>query len=124
LKGLAENGREALEKLGSQPFSLVLLDIMMPELDGFEVLDALAGVEGARPAIVFVTAYDEYAVKAFEVHALDYLLKPIDPERFRDAFERKGRLSPLVAKLPAFVVTHPQPGLQGAATMAARTGTG
>jgi two-component system LytT family response regulator len=70
---------------GGKP-DLVFLDVQMPELDGFGVLERL-GSE-AMPAVVFVTAYDKFALRAFEVHALDYLLKPFDGERFRTALER------------------------------------
>ncbi len=63
---------------------LLLLDVQMPKLDGFEVLELLE----SRPAVVFVTAYDEYAVRAFEVHAVDYLLKPFPPERLAAALGR------------------------------------
>jgi two-component system LytT family response regulator len=73
----------------------VLLDVQMPKLDGFEVLELLAaGGDGRRrPAVVFVTAYDQYAVRAFEVHAVDYLLKPVSGERLRAAIDRaRGRL--------------------------------
>jgi two-component system LytT family response regulator len=65
---------------------LVFLDVQMPGLDGFEVLEALSGLE--QPLIVFVTAFDEFAVRAFEVAALDYVLKPVDRDRFRGALER------------------------------------
>lgn len=80
------NGTEAVEAIETQSPDLVFLDVQMPELDGFGVLDAV-GVE-KMPAVVFVTAYDRYALKAFEVHALDYLLKPIDDERFARAIQR------------------------------------
>src|SRR5262249_2425149 len=65
---------------------LVFLDIQLPELDGFQVVDALR--DTPLPAIVFVTAYDEYAIRAFEVDAIDYLLKPVTPERFAAAVAR------------------------------------
>ena len=65
---------------------LVFLDVQMPDVDGFGVVQAL-GVD-QMPAVIFVTAYDEYALKAFEVNALDYLLKPFDAERFKSAFQR------------------------------------
>jgi two-component system LytT family response regulator len=79
-------GREAVEQtLALQP-RLLFLDVQMPDLDGFGVLRELAGK--AAPATVFVTAFDQYAVRAFEVHAVDYLLKPFDTTRFRDAFTR------------------------------------
>ena len=73
------NGREALEAIRSHSPDLIFLDVQMPELGGFEVLESL-GRE--IPRVIFVTAYDQYAVRAFEVHALDYLLKPFDQERF------------------------------------------
>jgi two-component system, LytTR family, response regulator len=83
------DGREAVEVIGDVRPDLVLLDVQMPELDGFEVLEALRSVEPPiRPAVVFVTAYDEYAIRAFEVRALDYLLKPFDRPRFEEAMER------------------------------------
>ena len=77
------SGQEAVERILAGGIDLVFLDIQMPDLDGFEVIDAI-GVEH-MPAVVFVTAYDEFALKAFEKHALDYLLKPFDEERFTDA---------------------------------------
>jgi two-component system LytT family response regulator len=83
------NGREAVEAIETQSPDLVFLDVQMPELDGFGVLDAV-GVE-RMPAVIFVTAYDRYALKAFEVHALDYLLKPFDDERFARAIQRVRR---------------------------------
>jgi two-component system LytT family response regulator len=68
---------------------LVFLDIRMPDMDGFDVIDALsAHADFTMPRIVFTTAYDQYALRAFEVHAADYLLKPFTPERLRTALER------------------------------------
>jgi two-component system LytT family response regulator len=84
--GECTNGREAVEKIRKLSPDLVFLDIRMPELDGFEVVKEI-GIE-LMPAVVFVTAYDRYALKAFEVHAMDYILKPIDADRFRDSFVR------------------------------------
>jgi two-component system LytT family response regulator len=80
------NGREAVEAIKSLTPDVLFLDIQMPELGGFEVLESLEA--GATPYIIFVTAYDQYAVRAFEVHALDYLLKPFDRERFDAAWQR------------------------------------
>ena len=80
------NGRDAVALLEEQKPDLVFLDVQMPELDGFGVIEAI-GVE-RLPTVIFVTAYDKYALRAFEVHALDYLLKPFDPERFTTALQR------------------------------------
>ena len=87
-------GREAVDAILGQRPDLVFLDVQMPDLNGFEVLEAVA--TEWLPAVIFVTAYDEYAIKAFDVHAIDYLLKPIEPERFRKALARatkRGLLS-------------------------------
>ncbi len=84
--GECSDGEEAVVAIVSEQPDLVFLDIQMPELDGFEVISALEGE--SLPAIVFVTAYDEYAIKAFEVDAIDYLLKPVQPERFEQALSR------------------------------------
>jgi len=84
--GEAANGDEALASIRQLRPDLVFLDIHMPSKDGLEVLDALD--EDERPRIIFCTAYDQYAVRAFEVHALDYLLKPFDDERFLRALAR------------------------------------
>jgi two-component system, LytTR family, response regulator len=80
------NGRDAIRAIETSPPDLLFLDIQMPELDGFDVLQAI-GV-GAVPAVIFVTAYDRFALRAFEAHALDYLLKPFDDERFEAALQR------------------------------------
>lgn len=80
------NGREAVKAINALSPDLIFLDIQMPELDGFDVL-AGVGPEQIH-AIIFVTAFDQYALKAFEVHALDYLLKPFDDERFAFALRR------------------------------------
>ena len=86
LVGEAESGIEAVERIETSSPDLVLLDIQMPSLDGFGVIDAVGA--DAMPDVVFVTAYDEHAVRAFEVHALDYLLKPVAPDRLRAAIDR------------------------------------
>jgi two-component system, LytTR family, response regulator len=80
------DGAAAVEAIGALRPDLVFLDVQMPELDGFEVVEALP--EARLPAIVFVTAFDEYAVRAFEVNAVDYLLKPLREERFETALAR------------------------------------
>ncbi|HEX5724930.1 MAG TPA: LytTR family DNA-binding domain-containing protein [Longimicrobiaceae bacterium] len=82
---VCSNGVEAVEAIRATRPDLVFLDVQMPEMDGFGVLEALGP---DIPGVIFVTAYDQYALRAFEVHALDYLLKPFDVERFRRAFER------------------------------------
>jgi two-component system LytT family response regulator len=84
--GECSNGKQAVAAIERTLPDLVYLDVQMPEMDGFAVLDAIAGER--MPAIIFVTAYDRYAVQAFEVHALDYLLKSFDRERFQDALQR------------------------------------
>jgi two-component system, LytTR family, response regulator len=84
--GEAANGREAVALIRREKPDLAFLDVQMPELDGFGALAELK--ESERPAVVFVTAYDKFALKAFEVHAVDYLLKPFDKERFGTALRR------------------------------------
>lgn len=81
--GEARTGREAVALIHEAHPELVFLDVHMPELDGFGALAALDG--RAMPVVIFVTAYDDYALKAFEVHAIDYLLKPFSDERFAEA---------------------------------------
>jgi two-component system LytT family response regulator len=81
-----ESGQEAIEELRKSKYDLVFLDVQMPGCDGFDVLELL-GCE-LPPAVIFVTAYDEYALRAFEAGALDYLLKPFDDGRFRRALDR------------------------------------
>jgi len=84
--GDCENGREAVDAIRSLAPDLVFLDVQMPGLDGFDVLRAVGAA--AMPSVIFVTAFDEHALRAFDVHALDYLLKPIDDDRFYQAVER------------------------------------
>jgi len=79
-------GREAVDRIHEEAPDIVFLDVQMPDLDGFQVIESV-GLD-RMPTIVFVTAYDEYAVRAFEVHAVDYLLKPYDQARFRTALAR------------------------------------
>ena len=78
------NGFEAVKAVAEAKPDLLLLDIQMPRLDGFEVLELV----GRDVGVIFVTAYDKYALRAFEVHAVDYLLKPFGPERLREALNR------------------------------------
>lgn len=85
-----QNGKEALRVVESEAPQLVFLDIQMPEMTGFEVLQTMQAqlTQEEMPIVVFVTAYDQYALKAFEVHALDYLLKPVDDERLQECVEK------------------------------------
>src|SRR5688500_9967078 len=80
------NGNEAVKTIETESPDLVFLDVQMPELDGFGVVNAIGPAR--MPAVIFVTAYDRYALRAFEVHALDYLLKPFDDDRFAGALQR------------------------------------
>lgn len=82
----ARNGREAVTRISEERPDLVLLDIQMPRMDGFAVVEAVGADK--MPAVIFVTAHDQYAIRAFEISAVDYLLKPVTEERFRIAFER------------------------------------
>lgn len=135
LVGECRNGRSALAAIRAERPDLVLLDMQMPEMDGLAVLEALAPEE--RPAVVFVTAYDRYALQAFELHALDYLLKPFEDERFEEALarvraqrerERLGALSERLLGLLRSLSTAPEPAEAGAPELlpdriAVRTGT-
>ena len=84
------SGREAVQAIRTQGVDLVFLDVQMPDLDGFGVITEVGS--SRMPPVVFVTAFDRHALKAFEVHALDYLLKPFDRRRFREAVRRAVRL--------------------------------
>ena len=92
----ARNGREALDVLNREKVDIVLLDIRMPEMDGLEAARHIAGM-AEPPAIIFTTAFDSYAIKAFEVNAIDYLLKPIRVERLLVALG-KTRAAPPVSR--------------------------
>jgi two-component system, LytTR family, response regulator len=103
------NGYEAIAKVRDTRPDVMFLDVQMPQLNGFDVLEKLHGEQ--MPAIVFVTAYEKYALRAFQEHALDYLLKPFDRERFRVTLRRarteamhlaqKDRVAALLANLPS-----------------------
>ena len=82
----ARNGREAVAAIRDQRPDLVLLDVQMPRMDGFAVVEAVGAEK--MPAVIFVTAHDRYAIRAFEISAVDYLLKPVAEDRFRMAFRR------------------------------------
>jgi two-component system LytT family response regulator len=87
--GECRNGREAVSAIRDRDPDVVFLDVQMPGLDGFGVIDALG--THPTPVVVFVTAYDEYALQAFEIHALDYLLKPVERSRFQSTMQRVRR---------------------------------
>jgi two-component system LytT family response regulator len=120
--GECANGRLAVEAISAFSPELLFLDVQMPGMNGFEVL-AATGAE-KLPVVIFVTAYDEYALRAFDVHALDYLLKPIDDERFKLALsrarahlaqKRENNLARQVASLLADLkVELPNPGTSNA----------
>lgn len=105
--GECRDGREAIAGICDLGPELVFLDVQMPELDGFGVLRAVGGEQ--LPVVVFVTAYDQYALRAFEVHAVDYLLKPFTDDRFREALRqaklqvRRARLGELSRQVAALV---------------------
>jgi two-component system, LytTR family, response regulator len=93
--GEAGNGREAIEKTEELKPDLIFLDIQMPDLTGFEVIERLTN----KPNIIFTTAYEQYAIKAFETFSIDYLLKPIKEERLQQSIEKLkqfGRLNPAI----------------------------
>jgi two-component system, LytTR family, response regulator len=108
--GEAANGREAIALITTHDPDVVLLDVQMPRVDGFGVL---RGLDGPAPLVIFVTAFDEHAVSAFNVHAFDYILKPVDPARFMDAIERaraqiaQSTIAERHAKLVAFLDASP-----------------
>jgi len=94
IAGDAASSRQALEMLPECDADVALLDIRMPEIDGIELAEHLQKLD-APPAVIFTTAYDAYALKASEVHAIDYLLKPIRQSRLLDALSRARRMMPL-----------------------------
>lgn len=110
LIGECETGREAVKAIAKNSPHLVFLDVQMPDLDGFAVVDAIGAQQ--MPLTIFVTAYDKYALRAFDVHAMDYLLKPFDEARFFKALERakrhllKGRWDHLGDKLAELLRDH------------------
>ena len=90
------NGFEAVKAVAERQPDLLLLDVQMPKLDGFEVLELV----GDGPTVIFVTAYDNYAIRAFDVHAVDYLLKPFSAERLGEALDRARTRRQTREKLP------------------------
>ncbi len=124
----ARHGAEAVAMIRAGRPDLVLLDVQMPELDGFGVLRELGA--DAMPPVIFVTAHDEYAIRAFEVNAVDYLLKPVTRERFQQAMARvRERLTAqggadnrhMRALLQQLVGTAQAPGARGLARLRARS---
>ena len=102
------NGFEAVKAVAEHKPDLIFLDVQMPKLSGFDVLELI----GAETAVIFVTAYDQYAMRAFEVHAVDYLLKPIGRERFEAALERaKSRLGEKLPPAPELAASARPPKL-------------
>jgi len=113
--GESANGFEAVKAITEQRPDLVFLDVQMPKLDGFEVLELVAPEPGA-PAVIFCTAYDEYALRAFEVHAVDYLLKPFGRERLAEALGRaRERLALAAARTQGAPLAPPVAGALAAA---------
>lgn len=111
--GVAEDGEKAVEAIRAVSPDLVFLDIRMPGLNGFEVIEEIG--PDRMPVVVFTTAYDQYALKAFEVAAVDYLVKPFDDERFSQAFGRARKAvesmeAGLLAKRLETLVDHPLEG--------------
>jgi two-component system, LytTR family, response regulator len=104
--GEAENGFDAIKMINKLKPDIVFLDIQMPKLDGFDVVSLLSD---DPPMVVFVTAYDEYAIKAFEVHAVDYLMKPVKPSRLKgtlDKILKESGHNTKGAKLSALIKEH------------------
>ena len=95
--GECEDGASALQKILELTPDVVFLDVQMPGMDGFEVLNAVP--KDDLPAVIFVTAFEQHALRAFEVYALDYLLKPLDDERFKHAVQRALRATDSQSKL-------------------------
>ena len=105
--GEAGNGQEALDKLMETPVDVVLLDIRMPQMDGVELAQHLNKLP-KPPVIVFTTAYDAYAIKAFELHAIDYLLKPIRLGRLFDALTRARAAVPVQTEVLRDLLPEPR----------------
>jgi len=95
--GESGDGPSAVEQIRQLSPDVVFLDVQMPGMDGFEVLRALPGQD--LPSVIFLTAYEQHALRAFEVHALDYLLKPLDDDRFGKAVERARQIQDQDSKL-------------------------
>ena len=107
LVGEAANGQEALDKLTEKPADVVLMDIRMPQMDGIELAQHLQKLP-YPPVIIFTTAYDSYAIKAFELHAIDYLLKPIRLGRLFDALSRARNAVPIQTEVLRDLLPEPR----------------
>jgi two-component system LytT family response regulator len=120
--GECRNGREALAVIAARRPELLFLDIRMPDMDGFAVLEQIPAE--TMPAVVFVTAHDRFAIEAFRVHALDYLLKPFDEERFAETLDicrqRIAELRRLPRREPCFLLSEGQGAGTGSAERATR----
>jgi two-component system LytT family response regulator len=116
----ARDGVEALERLPACAPDLLLLDIQMPEISGLDVAASLPLLPSPAPLVVFVTAYDEYALRAFDANAIDYLLKPYDQQRLQRALQRvRERLAPRAATgVPVPLAAAPLPGVPAASLAA------
>ncbi len=114
------NGMEAVKAAAERSPDLLFLDVQMPKLTGFDVLEL---VDASKFSVIFVTAYDQYAMKAFEVHALDYLLKPFSRERFETALERAKTQSPDKRAEPASLAASARPAGQYLERIVVRDGT-
>ena len=90
---VAQDAHEALERLSANPFDVLLLDIQMPTLTGLQMIEQLSQHSGPKPSVVFITAYAEHAVEAFEKQAVDYVLKPFVPARVHEALDVAARRS-------------------------------
>jgi two-component system LytT family response regulator len=130
--GGAEAVRVVQERAGgSEPVQLLFLDVQMPELDGFGVVSALVEQckPGQAPAVVFVTAHDEYALRAFDAHAVDYLLKPFSDERFQASLDRAiwhlraGQAHAMLSQMQALLGTMAQPRESASASALASAGS-
>lgn len=108
--GEAGNGQEALDKLAHIPADVVLLDIRMPQMDGIELAQHLQKL-AKPPVIIFTTAYDAYAIKAFDLHAIDYLLKPIRLGRLFDALNRAREAVPVQTEVLRELLPEPRKNL-------------